>query len=370
MHRNAPLTPEGRFRLCLLIEDGWTVAAAAESMRISRQTAHKWWSRYQQAGRAGLDDRSSRPRRCPTKTPDKVERRLVELRRRHQLGPARLAPRAGVPASTLHAVSGPPRRVSALRSRASGRSSGPPDRDLSPWRARPHRHQEAGQDPQRRWLARQRHQGQEPQERQGRSSPPRLCLRPFGHRRPLPPGVLGDPCQRTGRHRGGLLEAGSGLLRHLRHHRRKSDDRQRPLLSLGRLYRRAGRRRHRPHSDQGVLPADQWENSSATTGPCSTSGHTPGPIAQRPPEPEPWTPGSTCTTITGTTPPSGAHRSAESTTWLDPTPRRSGLGEQAAASHGLVSTTTDLRQKVPADLRSGRGLAVERHLLGHWLRRQ
>jgi transposase InsO family protein len=104
MHRNAPLTPEGRFRLCLLIEDGWTVAAAAESMRISRQTAHKWWRRYQQGGRAGLDDRSSRPRRCPTKTPDKVERRLVELRRRHQLGPARLAPRAGVPASTLHAV--------------------------------------------------------------------------------------------------------------------------------------------------------------------------------------------------------------------------------------------------------------------------
>jgi hypothetical protein len=36
MHRNAPLTPEGRLRLCRLIEDGWTVASAAESMRISR----------------------------------------------------------------------------------------------------------------------------------------------------------------------------------------------------------------------------------------------------------------------------------------------------------------------------------------------
>ena len=55
-------------------------------------------------GDAGLEDRSSRPRRCPTKTPDHVERRIVELRRRHQLGPARLAPRAGVPASTLHRV--------------------------------------------------------------------------------------------------------------------------------------------------------------------------------------------------------------------------------------------------------------------------
>jgi transposase InsO family protein len=104
VHRNAPLTPEGRLRLCRLIEAGYTVASSAESMRISRQTAHKWWRRYEEAGRAGLEDRSSRPRRCPTKTPDRVERRLVELRRKHQVGPARLAPRAGVPASTLHRV--------------------------------------------------------------------------------------------------------------------------------------------------------------------------------------------------------------------------------------------------------------------------
>jgi transposase InsO family protein len=104
LHRNAPLTPEGRRRLCELIQDGWTVAAAAESMRVSRQTAHKWWRRYQLEGRAGLLDRSSRPRRCPAKTPATVERRVVELRRKHQLGPARLAARAGLPASTLHAV--------------------------------------------------------------------------------------------------------------------------------------------------------------------------------------------------------------------------------------------------------------------------
>jgi transposase InsO family protein len=104
MHRNAPLTPEGRLRLCCLIEDGWTVAAAAESFRISRQTAHKWWRRYQEAGEAGLIDRSSRPRRCPTKTPAKVERRVVELRRRHQVSAARLAERAGLPASTLHRI--------------------------------------------------------------------------------------------------------------------------------------------------------------------------------------------------------------------------------------------------------------------------
>jgi hypothetical protein len=104
VHRNAPLTPEGRLRLCRLIEDGWTVASAAESMRISRQTAHKWWGRYQQGGDLALQDRSSRPRRCPTKTPVKVERRVVELRRRHQVSAARLSGRAGLPASTLHAI--------------------------------------------------------------------------------------------------------------------------------------------------------------------------------------------------------------------------------------------------------------------------
>jgi transposase InsO family protein len=104
MHRNAPLTPEGRLRLCRMIEEGWPVATAAESFRISRQTAHKWWRRFQEAGETGLVDRPSRPRRCPTRTPAKVERRVVELRRRHQVSAARLAERAGLPASTLHQI--------------------------------------------------------------------------------------------------------------------------------------------------------------------------------------------------------------------------------------------------------------------------
>jgi transposase InsO family protein len=90
--------------LCRLIEDGWTIASAAESMRISRQTAHKWWRRYQAGGRLALEDRSSRPRRFPTKTPAKVEKRVVALRRRCQKGAERLSDEAGLPASTLHAV--------------------------------------------------------------------------------------------------------------------------------------------------------------------------------------------------------------------------------------------------------------------------
>ena len=104
MHRNAPLTPEGRLRLCHRIEDGWTVAAAAESMNISRQCAHKWWRRYQDEGTAGLVDRSSRPLSCPHQIPARMERRIVALRQSRKLGPARLAGIVGVPASTVHRV--------------------------------------------------------------------------------------------------------------------------------------------------------------------------------------------------------------------------------------------------------------------------
>lgn len=104
MHRNAPLTPEGRLRLCLRIESGWTITAAAESMQISRQCAHKWWHRYLAEGRAGLSDRSSRPLTSPNRTPARVERRIVALRRSRMIGPARLAGVVGVPASTVHRV--------------------------------------------------------------------------------------------------------------------------------------------------------------------------------------------------------------------------------------------------------------------------
>jgi transposase InsO family protein len=104
VHGNAPLTPEGRLRLCHRIEDGWSVAAAAESMNISRQTAHKWWRRYRDEGVAGLEDRSSRPWSCPHQTPARMERRIVALRQSRKLGPARLSGVVGVPASTVHRV--------------------------------------------------------------------------------------------------------------------------------------------------------------------------------------------------------------------------------------------------------------------------
>lgn len=104
MHRNARLTLWGRSELVRRIEGGMAVAAAAESMNVSRQCAHKWWRRYRDEGVAGLEDRSSRPHRCPHQIAPRLERRIVALRQSRKIGPARLAGIVGVPASTVHRV--------------------------------------------------------------------------------------------------------------------------------------------------------------------------------------------------------------------------------------------------------------------------
>jgi transposase InsO family protein len=76
----------------------------AEEMNVSRATAYKWWRRWQAEGDAGLVDRSSRPHRCPHRTSTQLERRVVSLRQRRKLGPARIGPIVGLPASTVHRV--------------------------------------------------------------------------------------------------------------------------------------------------------------------------------------------------------------------------------------------------------------------------
>ncbi|TCC30675.1 IS481 family transposase, partial [Kribbella capetownensis] len=104
-HANAALTPRARLRLArLVVDDGWPITRAAERFEVSWPTAKRWADRYRELGPAGMTDRSSRPRRQPSKTPPSVVRRIVSLRRRHRLGPVQLADQTGVPASTVHAV--------------------------------------------------------------------------------------------------------------------------------------------------------------------------------------------------------------------------------------------------------------------------
>ncbi len=72
-HRNARLTPTGRRIMIERIAAGTPQAHVAEQMLVSRATVSKWWRRWLAEGDAGREDRSSRPRTCPTQTPRRVE---------------------------------------------------------------------------------------------------------------------------------------------------------------------------------------------------------------------------------------------------------------------------------------------------------
>jgi transposase InsO family protein len=104
VHRNAPLTPQGRLLLCRRIETGTPIAHVAEAMGISRQCASKWWHRYLQLGVDGLGDRSSRPRRTPMRTTPQLEAKICRRRRVEKVGPDRLAIHLDVAASTIYRV--------------------------------------------------------------------------------------------------------------------------------------------------------------------------------------------------------------------------------------------------------------------------
>lgn len=104
-HGNAALTPRQRLRLARqVVDDGWSVAAAADYFRVSYPTAAKWARRYVELGPEGMADRSSRPHSHPNKTPQRLVKKIVHLRIKKRLGPVQIAGRLGMPASTVHAV--------------------------------------------------------------------------------------------------------------------------------------------------------------------------------------------------------------------------------------------------------------------------
>jgi transposase len=105
MHANAALTPKARLKLAqLIVDDGMPIARAAERFQVSWPTAKRWADRYRQLGPAGMTDRSSRPHRQPTRTPQPTVRKIVHQRWKHKLGPVAIGANLGLAASTVHAV--------------------------------------------------------------------------------------------------------------------------------------------------------------------------------------------------------------------------------------------------------------------------
>jgi transposase InsO family protein len=91
IHGNARTCPNSRRLLVKRIEEeGWSLTAAAEAAGVSERTAAKWRARWRAEGEAGLLDRSSAPRRRPTRLPtDRVA--AIEALRRLRMTAAEIA---------------------------------------------------------------------------------------------------------------------------------------------------------------------------------------------------------------------------------------------------------------------------------------
>jgi transposase InsO family protein len=89
--------------VCVL-ERGWTIESTAERFQVDAKTVRKWRDRFIAEGDAGLEDRSSRPRRSPNRTPPSCRRRVLQLRRDHRWGAAHIAFEVGIAPSTVQAI--------------------------------------------------------------------------------------------------------------------------------------------------------------------------------------------------------------------------------------------------------------------------
>jgi transposase InsO family protein len=104
VHARARLTPKGRlFVVTRVLEQGWSVTAAAEAAGVSERTVWRWLARYRAEGELGLADRSSAPGSIPHRTPpERVE--VVLALRRLRMTSSEISELLEMPLSTVSAV--------------------------------------------------------------------------------------------------------------------------------------------------------------------------------------------------------------------------------------------------------------------------
>ena len=104
LHGNARTCPNSR-RLLVerVLEQGWSVTAAAAAAGVSERTVYRWLGRWRAEGDRGLLDRSSRPHRSPARLP---QRKVTAIRslRRLRMTAAQIAEILSLALSTVSAV--------------------------------------------------------------------------------------------------------------------------------------------------------------------------------------------------------------------------------------------------------------------------
>jgi transposase InsO family protein len=100
LHANGRTCPHSRLLLCQrVLEEGWKVREAAAAAGCSARTAAKWIGRYR-GGDRELLDRSSRPRRSPSRLPQQRVQ-AIEALRRVRMTAAEIAEVLDLPLSTV-----------------------------------------------------------------------------------------------------------------------------------------------------------------------------------------------------------------------------------------------------------------------------
>jgi transposase InsO family protein len=88
LHANAALSLNQRRRLARrVVDEGWSLAEAAEAAEVSERTARKWVARYRAEGEEGLWDRPSTPKGVANRTSEDRVQVIAMLRRLRFTGP-------------------------------------------------------------------------------------------------------------------------------------------------------------------------------------------------------------------------------------------------------------------------------------------
>ena len=88
LHANAGLSLRPRVGWSrLVVEEGWSLQAAAAAAGVSERTRSKWVARYRAEGECGLLDRSSAPCSVANRTESAGSQAIAALRRLRFTGP-------------------------------------------------------------------------------------------------------------------------------------------------------------------------------------------------------------------------------------------------------------------------------------------
>lgn len=108
--RRCKLGLAGRLELVKLVEQGWSLRAAAAALNVSPATAHRWWHRWrlaserERASRECLATRRPVPRSCPWALTADQQEAILAARERTNWGPMRLTYLTGRHRSTIWKV--------------------------------------------------------------------------------------------------------------------------------------------------------------------------------------------------------------------------------------------------------------------------